>query len=91
LKSTGIDSLGMCDVEGYAIASCLANQSQTHLKDQGDAWASTIVQRMRESVEVFADIAEQVKRENAKGDMAIIRYETGPEKTRLHIASAILQ
>jgi hypothetical protein len=67
------------NVEGYAIASCLTNQAQPYLKDQGDAWASVIVQRMKGSLDVLAGIAEQVKRESAKGDMAVIRDETGPE------------
>jgi hypothetical protein len=70
------------DVEGYAIASCLANQVQPYLKDQGDAWAAVIVQRMRGSLDVLADIAEQVKRENAKGEMAVIRDDAGPAKDK---------
>ena len=70
------------DVEGYAIAVCLINQTQPYLKDQGDAWASVIVQRMRGNPDALADVAEQVKRENAKGDMAVIRSETGPGKDK---------
>ena len=70
------------DVEGYAIASCLTNQAQPYLKDQGDAWASVIVQRMKGSLDVLAGIAEQVKRENAKGDMAVIRDEAGLGKDK---------
>jgi hypothetical protein len=71
------------DVEGYAIATCLVNQPQPYLQDQGDAWASVIVQRMKGSLDVLADIAEQVKRENAKGEMAVIRDEAalGKDKT----------
>jgi len=71
------------DVEGYAIASCLTNQTQPYLKDQGDAWASVIVQRMKGNLDVLAVIAEQVKQENAKGDMAVIRDETGPGKDKV--------
>jgi hypothetical protein len=66
------------DVEGYAIASCLVNQPQLYLKDQGDAWASVIIQRMKGDLDIFAGIAEQVKRENAKGEMAAIRDEAKP-------------
>jgi hypothetical protein len=66
------------DVEGYAIASCLVNQSQPYLKDQGDAWASVIVQRMKGDLEVFAGLAEQVKVETAKGEMAVVRNEAEP-------------
>ena len=70
------------DVEGYAIASCLVNQPQPYLKDQGDAWASVIVQRMKGDISVFASLAEQVKRENAKGKMAVVRNEASPGKDK---------
>ncbi len=86
--TAGVDTIGaprpevLRDVEGYAIAVCLINQSQPYLKDQGDAWASVIVQRMRGNPDVLAGLAEQVKRENAKGEMAVIRNETGPGKDK---------
>jgi hypothetical protein len=70
------------DIEGYAIASCLVNQPQPYLKDQGDAWASVIVQRMKGSPDVLAEIVEQVRLENKKGDMAVIRDETEPGKDK---------
>lgn len=70
------------DIEGYAIASCFTNQSQPYLKDQGDAWAAVIVQRMNGNLEALAAIAEEVKRENAKGNMAVIRNEGGSEKDK---------
>ena len=66
------------DVESYAIASCLTQQAEPYLKDQGDAWASVIVQRMHGDIEVLAGIAEQVQRENTNGDMAVMRDETRP-------------
>jgi len=66
------------DVESYAIASCLVNQSEPYLKDQGDAWASVIVQRMQGDLEVFAGLAEQVKLETAKGEMPVIPNEAEP-------------
>ncbi len=71
------------DVEGYAIAVCLMNQSQPYLEDQGDAWASVVVQRMKGDPSVLADIAKQVNSENAKGEMAVIRSETGPGKDKI--------
>lgn len=70
------------DVEGYAIASCFVNQPQPYLKDQGDAWASVIIQRMKGSPDVLAEIVEQVKLENEKGDMAVIRDEAEPGKDK---------
>lgn len=71
------------DVEGYAIAVCLINQTQPYLKDQGDSWTSVIVQRMRGNPEVLAGVVEQVKHENAKGEMAVIRSETEPGKDKV--------
>lgn len=65
------------DLEGYAIASCLTYQAKPYLKDQGDAWASVIVQRTKGNLDTLADIAEQVKGETDKGNMATIRDETG--------------
>lgn len=66
------------DVESYAIASCLTQQAEPYLKDQGDAWASVVVQRMHGDIETLAGIAEQVQRENTNGDMAVMRDETRP-------------
>src|SRR6185436_9376363 len=69
------------DVEGYAIASCLAAQDQPYLKDQGDGWASAIIQRSKGAPDAFVAVGTAVKAELAKGDMAVIRSETGPEKS----------
>jgi hypothetical protein len=66
------------DVEGYAIASCLAGQDQPYLKDQGDAWASVIIQRSKGELDPLTGVAEAVKAEIAKGDMTVIRSERQP-------------
>jgi hypothetical protein len=63
------------DVEGYAIASCLVAQDQSYLKDQGDGWASTIVQRGKGSLDALRGVALTVKAELAKSNMAVIRSE----------------
>jgi len=68
------------DVESYAIASCLAAQDQPYLRDQGDAWASVIIQCAKGELDVLTAIATAVKAELAKGDMAVIRSETAPMK-----------
>lgn len=68
------------DVESYAIAARLSGQSDAHLKDQGAARASVIVQRMRGDVKRLKGIAAQIKRENGLGDMAVIRVESQPQK-----------
>jgi hypothetical protein len=66
------------DVEGYAIASCLFYQQQPYLKDQGDGWASAIVQRSKGDINALTAVGAAVKAEVAKGDMAVIRSETSP-------------
>lgn len=66
------------DVESYAIASCLVVQSQPYLRDQGDAWASVVVQRMKGDLDALTGVAEQVKQEVAKGEMAVMRDEAQP-------------
>lgn len=63
------------DMEGYAIASCLTYQPSSYLEDQGDAWASVIVQRMKGGIEVLSDLSEAVRKEVEKGEMAVIRSE----------------
>ena len=68
------------DVTGYAIASCLAYQENAYLKDQGDAWASVIVQRSHGSIELLTDVAEVVKQETEKGGMTVMRDEEGGDK-----------
>lgn len=71
------------DLEGYAIASCFTYQAEPYLKDQGDAWASVIVQRTKANLDTLADIAEQVKHETDKGDMARIRDESGAAQDKI--------
>jgi hypothetical protein len=64
------------DAEGFAIASCLAHQNDPYLKDQGDGWASAIIQRGEGNLEALTAISKTVKAELAKGDMAVIRVES---------------
>jgi hypothetical protein len=64
------------DVEGYAIASCLTYQTHPYLQDQGDAWASVLVQRMKGSIDYLPKIAEKVKAEVDRGRMVVIRDES---------------
>ena len=68
------------DVEGYAIASCLTDQDQAYLKDQGDAWASVILQRGHGDPDTLAAVAAAVKAELARGDMAVIHTEGTGDK-----------
>jgi len=63
------------DMEGYAIASCLAYQEHPYLKDQGDAWASAVVQGSQLTIGAMIEISDAVRQEVAKGEMAMIRNE----------------
>lgn len=63
------------DIEGYAIASCLTYQESPYLQDQGDAWASVIIQRTKGNIDILPEIAEIIKAEVSKGQMVIIRSE----------------
>ena len=70
------------DVEGYAIASCLDELDGSYLKeraylnDQGDGWASVVIQRGKGDLDVFTAVSKAVKAELAKGGMAFIRDES---------------
>lgn len=68
------------DVQAYAIASCLSYQPQPYLHQQGEAWASVIIQRSKGNLDAFASIAKQVKLELGKAEMAWARNELGPDK-----------
>lgn len=67
------------DVEGYAMAVCLIKQPNAFMKDQGDGWASNIVQRGHGEVEILFAMAKVVDAEVAKGDMAAIMVENPPQ------------
>ena len=69
------------DVEGYAIASCLVHQKQPYLKDQGDAWASAIIQRGEGSIKTLLAVDAAVKKAIAKGHMTFILSDEGPRHT----------
>ena len=60
------------DVEGYAIASCLTSQKEAYLVDQGDAWASSIIQRSHGNLEYFTALSDVVKKAVATGVMKVI-------------------
>jgi hypothetical protein len=66
------------DIESYAVGSCLAYQNHPYLKDQGDAWASAIIQRSQVNLDVFGRISSRIEAENKKGDMVVVRSETQP-------------
>ncbi len=73
------------DVEGYAIAACLAQQDQPDLRDQGEGWASVIVQRGHGELTPLMAVAAAVRTELAKGGMAVIHGETEPKDKPLPV------
>ena len=70
------------DLECYAIASCLALQAEPYLQDQGDAWASVIIQRRQGGIEAFAQLADSVRQEASLVDMMVMRDEMQPDKMK---------
>lgn len=76
--SVGGHNTATRDAEEYAVASCLFYQQEPLIKDQGDSWASAIIQRSRGALEVFTAVARAVKEEISKGNMVVIRAENEP-------------
>lgn len=70
------------DVEGYAIATCLSHQNEPYLRDQGDAWASVVVQRSHGDVELLHPVQEAVEAELKKGHVAAIYQENDPRHSK---------
>ena len=66
------------DVESYAIAACLGQQPSPFLKDQGDGWASNIVQRSDVNLPLFRKLDTTVKAEVARGHMATVIVDSPP-------------
>jgi hypothetical protein len=64
------------DVEGYAMASCLAAAGDPRLKDESDAWASVIVQRSRGGIAPFTALAAAVRAELARRGIDRMSIET---------------
>lgn len=67
------------DVEGYAIATCLVQQSDPALKAQGDGWGSIIVNRGRGRLEDWGPLIAVVKAEVRRRPMMAIKAETVAE------------
>ncbi|WP_320196351.1 hypothetical protein RMR10_009205 [Agrobacterium rosae] len=61
------------DVEGYAVATCLTAQNSDYLKDQGDGWASIIVQRGYGDVEDWQPLIDAVNSALKDGSVAVIK------------------
>ncbi len=54
------------DVAAYAMASCFAMQDQPYLRDQGERWASGVIQRGEGPIEAWTPIAQAVRAELAR-------------------------
>lgn len=70
------------DIESYAIASCLCNQADPYLKQQGDAWASAIIQRTNITLETLTSISAQIDNYAGGGQTALVRSEAPGEKDK---------
>lgn len=70
------------DIESYATAACLSRQREPLLKEQGDAWASAIIQRSHGSIDHFTTVAKAVDGELKRRPVAVGHDEaTGKDKS----------
>ena len=76
------ESTVLGDVSDYALASCYAFQDEPYLKDQGDAWASVIIQRMKGDPSRLLSLVEVIKQQIDKKSMAVMRSELEPEQDK---------
>lgn len=63
------------DIEGYAVATCLALQNDVVLKEQGDGWASIIVQRGYGRIEDWQPLIDAVTLTVSQVPMTVIKGE----------------
>lgn len=74
------------DLRGFAMATCFVVQDEPFLKDQGDAWASAIIQRMSFSPEILHELVAVVRSEVDSAGVAIMRSESpGAEDKNLPV------
>lgn len=66
------------DVQGYAVATCLARQNNAYLKEQGEGWANTIVERGHGDPAALRGVDQAVRVAVAKGGMVVMRVD-GPK------------
>ncbi|MGH8083649.1 MAG: hypothetical protein ACREPV_00030 [Lysobacter sp.] len=66
------------EINGYAMASCLAYSSEPRIQREGYGWASVVVQRMEGGIDTLAGVAEAVKAETFKRTPPVIPDEIGP-------------
>lgn len=68
------------DVEGFAIASCLARQSPAYLKQQGEGWAQIIIARGHGSPKPLDALDRVVRVEAVRAAPYVNRDEANPMK-----------
>ena len=70
-------------IQGYAVASCLTEQEDPILKDQGYRWAEAIIQSSNKyDFEMVLPVFEAVKKEIPNNDMYMIRDELNPQQAK---------
>lgn len=68
----------LADVREYAMATCLAGQTEPALRDQGRAWAGVVVQRGPGDPARLRAVDAAVLNELARRDVPIVHDETNP-------------
>jgi hypothetical protein len=77
VRAEGPHSVLDRDIEGYVMATCLAQVDDASLKEQGNAWAGAIAQRSHGDFEKFLPLASAVKEELAKTGVGVA-HRDGP-------------
>lgn len=68
------------DVEGFAVASCLAQQSPAYLKQQGEGWAQIIIDRGHGSPKALDALDKVVRGEAVRAAPYVNRDEANPTR-----------
>lgn len=68
--------------EGYAVATCLIAQPDRLLREQGEGWASVVVQGGAGSIEPLLPIARAVTLQMTKGDVPVAHLDGPPDGDR---------
>lgn len=68
------------DVEGYASATCLTLQDEEYLRQQGQGWASIIIQRGYGDIGNWWPLAEAVKAQLKETPVSMIIGDGPPPK-----------
>ncbi|MFP8967374.1 hypothetical protein ACKC9G_12400 [Pokkaliibacter sp. CJK22405] len=71
------------DMTEYAMASCLYHQKSEYLQEEGNAWASIIINRMHGAIDVLTEINQAVLKASEQQKPFVVSSETSPTHDRV--------